>query len=62
MTPEAKFYSDEVHFVVVPGSEGEMCSSTTMCPLVSTRSRTALSASRNKTKAALQGIPAVEGG
>ena len=24
VTPEAKFYSDEVHFVVVPGSEGEM--------------------------------------
>ena len=24
VTPEAKFYSDEVHFVVVPGSEGEI--------------------------------------
>ena len=36
VTPEAKFYSDEVHFVVVPGSEGEMGFLYDHVPLVST--------------------------
>ena len=36
VTPEAKFYSDEVHFVVVPGSEGEMGFLYDHEPLVST--------------------------
>ena len=37
VTPEAKLYSaDEVHFVVVPGSEGEMGFLYDHVPLVST--------------------------
>ena len=37
VTPEAKYYSnDEVHFVVVPGSEGEMGFLYDHVPLVST--------------------------
>lgn len=36
VTPEAKFYSGEAHFVVVPGSEGEMGFLYDHIPLVST--------------------------
>ncbi len=37
VTPEAKFYSsDEIHFIVVPGSEGEMGFLYNHVPMVST--------------------------
>lgn len=38
VTPDAKFYSGDVHFVVVPGSEGEMGFLYDHVPLVSTLS------------------------
>lgn len=36
VTPEAKFYEGEAHFIVVPGSEGEMGFLYDHVPLVST--------------------------
>lgn len=36
VTPEAKFYSGEIHFAAVPGSEGEMGFLSGHVPLVST--------------------------
>ena len=36
VTPEAKFYSGEVHYAAVPGSEGEMGFLAGHVPLVST--------------------------
>jgi F-type H+-transporting ATPase subunit epsilon len=36
VTPEAKFYSGDVHFVVVPGTEGEMGFLYDHAPVVST--------------------------
>lgn len=36
VTPEAKFYSGEAHFVAVPGSEGEMGFLYNHVPVVST--------------------------